>query len=64
MRAPREGLGIGTIWCGAGTNTPSLTQLELIRDLKPTIWCGMGSYGLHLANLAEAQGFDLASAAR
>jgi phenylacetate-CoA ligase len=56
-----EGLGIGTIWCGAGANTPSLTQLELIRDLKPTIWCGMGSYGLHLANLAEAQGFDLAN---
>jgi len=55
-----EGLGIGTIWCGSGSNTPSLTQLELIRDLKPTIWAGMGSYGLHLANLAEAQGFDLA----
>lgn len=56
-----EDLGIGTIWCGAGNNTPSLTQLELIRDLKPTIWTGMGSYGLHLANLAEAQGFDLAN---
>ena len=56
-----EDLGIGTIWCGAGANTPSLTQLELIRDLKPTIWAGMGSYGLHLANLAEAHGFDLAS---
>lgn len=56
-----ESLGIGTIWCGSGSNTPSLTQLELIRDLKPTIWAGMGSYGLHLANLAEAQGFDLAA---
>jgi phenylacetate-CoA ligase len=56
-----EDLGIGTIWCGAGANTPSLTQLELIRDLKPTIWAGMGSYGLHLANLAEAHGFDLAN---
>lgn len=56
-----EDLGIGTIWCGSGSNTPSLTQLELIRDLKPTIWCGMGSYGIHLANLAEANGFDLAS---
>jgi phenylacetate-CoA ligase len=33
----------------------------LIRDLKPTIWAGMGSYGLHLANLAEAQGFNLAA---
>jgi phenylacetate-CoA ligase len=55
-----ESLGIGTIWCGAGANTASLTQLDLIRELRPTIWCGMGSYGLHLANLAEANGFDLA----
>jgi phenylacetate-CoA ligase len=54
-------LGIGTVWCGAGTNTPSEVQLELIDHLKPTIWIGMASYGLHLANLAEARGFDLAS---
>ena len=27
-----EDLGIGTIWCGSGSNTASLTQLELIRD--------------------------------
>ena len=52
--------GIGTVWCGAGTNTPSETQLELIDHLKPTVWLGMASYGLHLANLAEANGFDLA----
>jgi phenylacetate-CoA ligase len=52
-------LGIGTVWSGAGTNTPSETQLELIDHLKPTIWIGMASYGLHLANLAEAKGFDL-----
>lgn len=52
-------LGIGTLWCGAGTNTPSETQLELIDHLKPTVWLGMASYGLHLANLAEAKGFDL-----
>jgi phenylacetate-CoA ligase len=51
--------GIGTVWCGAGTNTPSEAQLELIDHLKPTIWLGMASYGLHLANLAEAKGFDL-----
>jgi phenylacetate-CoA ligase len=37
-------LGIGTVWCGAGTNTPSETQLELIEQLKPTIWIGMASY--------------------
>ena len=53
--------GIGTVWCGAGTNTPSEVQLELIDHLKPTIWLGMASYGLHLANLAETKGFDLAS---
>ena len=51
--------GIGTVWCGAGTNTPSEVQLELIDHLKPTIWLGMASYGLHLANLAESKGFDL-----
>jgi phenylacetate-CoA ligase len=55
-----EDLGIATIWCGSGSNTPSLTQLELIQDLKPTIWAGMASYGIHLANLAEARGIDLA----
>jgi len=52
-------LGIGTIWCGAGNNTPSEVQLELIDQLKPTVWLGMASYGLHLANLAEVKGFDL-----
>jgi phenylacetate-CoA ligase len=36
-------------------------QLELIERLKPTIWMGMSSYGLHLANLAEARGLDLAA---
>ena len=54
-------LGIGTVWCGAGTNTPSETQLELIDQLKPTVWLGMASYGLHLANLAETKNYDLAS---
>ena len=53
-------LGIGTVWCGAGSNTPSETQLELIEQLKPTLWLGMASYGLHLANLAEVRGVDLA----
>ena len=56
-----EAHGIGTIWAGSGSNTPSAAQLELIRDLKPTIWAGMASYGLHLANLAEIHGFDLRS---
>ncbi len=52
-------LGIGTVWCGAGNNTPSEVQLELIDHLKPTVWLGMASYGLHLANLAEVKGFNL-----
>lgn len=52
--------GIGTIWCGGGTNTPSEAQLQIIEQLRPTIWTGMASYGLHLANLAELTGFDLA----
>jgi phenylacetate-CoA ligase len=33
----------------------------LIDRLRPTIWMGMSSYGLHLANLAEACGLDLAA---
>ena len=55
-----EELGIGTVWCGAGNNTPSEMQLELIETLKPTVWAGMASYGLQLAQLAERIGFDLA----
>jgi phenylacetate-CoA ligase len=54
-----EDLGIGTIWCGAGASTPSMVQLDLIQELRPTIWAGMASYGLHLANLAEGAGIDL-----
>jgi len=53
--------GIGVLWAGSGANTPSETQLDLIQRLKPTLWMGMGSYGLHLANLAEAKGIDLAA---
>jgi len=53
--------GIAVNWAGSGTTTPSALQLELIDRLKPTIWTGMSSYGLHLANLAEARGLDLAA---
>jgi phenylacetate-CoA ligase len=56
--------GITVNWAGAGTSTPSAIQLELIQRLKPTIWLGMSSYALHLANLAEARGFDLSSVKR
>jgi phenylacetate-CoA ligase len=53
--------GVGVMWAGSGANTPSQVQLELIQRMKPTLWMGMPSYGLHLANLAEAQGIDLAA---
>jgi phenylacetate-CoA ligase len=52
--------GIAVNWAGSGATTPSAMQLELIDRLRPTIWMGMSSYGLHLANLAEARGLDLA----
>ncbi len=52
--------GITVNWAGSGASTPSALQLELIQRLKPTLWLGMSSYALHLANLAEARGVDLA----
>src|SRR5580704_616573 len=55
------GAGIAVNWAGSGTTTPSTMQLDLIARLKPAIWTGMSSYGLHLANLAEARGIDLAA---
>jgi phenylacetate-CoA ligase len=55
--------GIAVNWAGSGTTTPSMMQIELIARLKPTIWMGMSSYGLHLANLAEQRGVDLAGSA-
>jgi phenylacetate-CoA ligase len=53
--------GLGMIWAGAGAACPSNIQIELMQMLKPTVWMGMSSYGLHLANLAEQQGIDLAA---
>ena len=53
--------GIAVNWAGSGTTTPSAMQLELIERLRPTIWMGMSSYGLQLANLAEARGLNLAA---
>jgi phenylacetate-CoA ligase len=62
--APRsaEMEGLATVWAGAGTTTPSEVQLDLILSLKPTIVAAMPSYALHLANVAEARGIDLAKA--
>lgn len=61
--APRsaEMEGLATIWAGAGTTTPSEVQLDLILSLRPTIVAAMPSYALHLANIAEARGIDLAA---
>jgi phenylacetate-CoA ligase len=52
--------GVMTLWAGAGTTTPSPLQLDLIRELQPTIVAAMPGYALHLANVAEALGIDLA----
>ncbi len=49
---------IGVNWAGAGT--PSALQIDLLDRLQPTVWMGMSSYGIHLANLAEDTGIDLA----
>src|SRR5262249_45134436 len=53
--------GVGMVWAGAGNAYPSALQLELIQSLRPTVFIGMSSFALHLANLAEAKGIDLAS---
>lgn len=55
-----ERYGLAALWAGAGTTTPTPVQLELILDLKATIVGAMSSYALHLANVAEAEGVDLA----
>lgn len=52
---------VGMAWVGAGNAVPSRAQLELIQTLKPTCFIGMSSFALHLANLAEASGVDLAA---
>lgn len=53
--------GIGVNWAGAGSNTPSAIQVQLIDRMQPTVFMGMSSYAIHLANIAEAQGVDLAA---
>lgn len=60
MARAAQAESIGVNWGGGGSNTPTALQLDLIQRLRPTIWCGMSSYGLHLANLADQQGVDLA----
>ncbi|MGQ0653586.1 MAG: phenylacetate--CoA ligase family protein, partial [Betaproteobacteria bacterium] len=54
-------LGIGMNWAGAGNAMASEAQLELIRMTGPSVLIAMSSFALHLANLAEAKGIDLAA---
>ena len=61
MARAAQALGIGVNWAGAGNSTPSEAQINLLATLQPSIWMGMSSYGLHLANMAEARGIDLAA---
>jgi phenylacetate-CoA ligase len=55
-----ELIGAATVWAGAGNQTPSATQIELLHDLGVTVWCGMASFGLQLAHLAEGEARPLA----
>ncbi len=52
---------VGMVWVGAGSAYPSVAQIELIQNLEPSVFIGMSSFALHLANLAEAKGIDLAA---
>jgi phenylacetate-CoA ligase len=61
MARAGEEEGIAMAWVGAGAAAPSELQLDLLALFRPTLWIGMSSYGIHLANLAQARGFSLAS---
>ena len=63
MARAAERADLPVLWAGAGTTTPSGLQLELLHRLGAKVWMGMSSYGLHLANLADQNGIDLASGA-
>ena len=60
MARAAEASGLGVLMAGAGTTTPSSLQIELINKLKPEVLTGMSSYALHLANLADQNGINLA----
>jgi len=52
-------LGALAIPTGSGAVTPSVRQLELARDWGTTVIGTTGGYALHLAAVAEENGFDL-----
>ena len=60
MARAGEAEGIAMAWVGAGAAAPSELQLDLLALFKPTLWIGMSSYGIHLANLAQARGSRIA----
>jgi phenylacetate-CoA ligase len=60
MARAAEASGLGAIMPGAGNTTSSALQIELIEKLKPDVFVGMSSYALHLGNLADQRGIDLA----
>jgi phenylacetate-CoA ligase len=60
MARAAEESGLGALMAGAGTTTPSALQIELIDKLEPDIFIGMSGYALHLANMADQKGVDLA----
>lgn len=55
--------GVGMSWVGAGNAVPSAAQIDLIMTLEPTVLIAMSSFALHLANVADADGIDLADSA-
>ena len=61
MARAGEAQGVAMAWVGAGAAAPSELQLDLLALFRPTLWIGMSSYGIHLANLAQARQFDLGS---
>lgn len=58
-----EAVGAAVVWAGAGSQLSSAAQVALVDELAVTVWCGMASFGLHLANTAEARGAPLAGGA-
>jgi phenylacetate-CoA ligase len=60
MARAAESSGLGALMAGAGNTTPSALQVELIDKLRPDVFVGMSSYALHLANVADQQGIELA----
>lgn len=55
--------GVGMSWVGAGNSVPSAAQIDLIMTLEPTVLIAMSSFALHLANVADADGINLADSA-